>query len=68
MLRGVELGKVKVNEADSGEGMVVDEEKESAEDVAMEERWLVECSNTMKILRKTVWLLLPKQREFIVYI
>lgn len=68
MLRGVELGKVKVNEADSGEGMVVDEEKESVEDVAMEERWLVECSDTMKIPGKTVWLLLPKQREFIVYI
>ncbi len=47
MLRDVELGKVKANAVDSGKVMVVVEEEESAEDVAMEERWLVKCSDTM---------------------
>jgi CBS domain-containing protein len=52
MLRGVELGKVKVSEVKSREGIVVDEEDESAKDVAMamEKHWLVECFDSMKII------------------
>jgi hypothetical protein len=49
MAKGVELGKVKVSEEESEERMEVEDEEESVVDVAMDERWLVCCSNTMKV-------------------